>query len=207
MNDDITAKLQRFFEPYPVKTYQPGELVVFADKTVPPVSYLLEGRVGQYDISENGTKVMLTIFKPGAFFPMSCAVNNTPNKYFFEALETVKVRQAPAEEAADFVRHEPDVLFNLLQRLYRGTDGLLGRMSLLMSGSAEDRLLFELMMSAERFGERQPDGSSLIKITEQQLASQTGLARETVSRELQKLIEKGIVENSRGAIIFKPSSA
>jgi CRP/FNR family transcriptional regulator len=202
--DTASKKIEAYFKPYRLKTFFKGELIVFPDDTVPPISYLIEGRVGQYDIAESGNKNMLTIYKPGSFFPMSCAVNNTPNKYFFEALETVKVRQAPAVEVVAFAQQEPVVLFDLLQRLYRGMDGLLGRMSLLMTGSAEHRLLYELLLVADRFGERQDDGSRRLKITESQLASQTGLARETISRELQKLSRRGTVKLAQGEIFIKP---
>ena len=39
----------------------------------------------------------------------------------------------------------PDVVYDLLTRLYRGLDGLLGRMSQLMAGSAKSRLMYELL--------------------------------------------------------------
>ncbi len=198
MDQAVAKKISAFFEPFPLMTFAKGELVLFADESVPPISHVLEGRVGQYDISGTGNKVMLTIYRPGAFFPMSCAVNDKPNRHFFEALEPVQVRQAPAAEVVAFVRREPEVLFNLLQRLYRGTDGLLGRMSLLMSGTAHSRLLYELSIAAERFGVRQPDGSFLIEVTKSQLASQTGLARETISRELQKCVKQGMVRLAKG---------
>ena len=202
----IPEKISAFFESFPLKQYAKGSQLLFPDEVVPPVSYLIKGKVAQYSITASGIKHILTIYKPGAFFPMSCAVNNKPNTYFFEALEALQVRQAPATEVVAFLREQPDVLFNLLQRLYSGVDGLLGRMSLLMNGSAHSRLLFELAIAGDRFGVRQPDGSILIHITESQLASQTGLARETVSRELQKCAEDGAVKLARGSIVVLSQS-
>jgi CRP-like cAMP-binding protein len=166
------------------------------------VSYLESGTVGQYDISESGNKLMLTIYKPGAFFPMAHAVNNTPNRYFFEALEPVTVRQAPAAEAVAFVREHPDVLFDLLQRLYRGMDGLLGRLAQLMAGTAQGVLTFELSIMRDRFGEKNP-GGTFVKVTAAQLAAQTGLARETVSRELHRCAQTGMLEVVKGGILIK----
>lgn len=198
----VTQKLDAFFAAFPIKHFAKGELVLFADDPAPPISYLVKGLVGQYDIAESGNKSTLMIYKPGAFFPMTCAVNNTPNKFFFEALEATQLRQAPAAEVVALLHREPAIMFDLLQRLYRGVDGLLGRVSLLMNGSAYSRLVYELLTSAQRFGVPQADGRVLVKLTETQLAHQAGLARETVSRELQTCVKQGLVSlTKRGLLV------
>ena len=55
-------------------------------------------------------------------------------------------------------------------------------------------------MFADRFGTKQPDGSIVLDITAKELAQQTGLARETVSRELKKLKDLKVLVVSRGQI-------
>lgn len=200
-NHSLTIKINDFFKQYRHKTFQKGELVVFAHNTLPLVSLLVRGRVAEYDISDAGNKVILTMYKPGAFFPIINAFTRKPNKYFFEALEEVEVYQAPADDVISFLRREPDVLFNLLQRLSSGLDGLLGRVSLLMAGTAQSRVLFELLITAERFGARQPDGWYKVDLTELQLAEQTGLARETVSRALHKCAKEGKLELVKGGLL------
>ncbi|MGB4759366.1 MAG: Crp/Fnr family transcriptional regulator [Candidatus Saccharimonadales bacterium] len=196
----VTDKVASFFADYPDKTFEAGEHIALSHDTNPPVSFIVDGRVSQYDISENGNQITLTLYKQGAFFPLLPVLSGHPNKYFFEAFGTVCVRQAPAEDVLEFLRGEPEVMLDLLCRLYSGMDGLLGRMSLLMDGSAKSRILLELSFMAERFGSKQADNSYLVAITQTQLASQTGLARETVSRELKKLSESGKVTLGKGAI-------
>src|SRR5688572_8284238 len=118
-------QIESFFAKRPLKKYTKGEVVVFPNDTVPPISLLIKGQVGQYHITDDGIKMLLTIFKPGAYFPMSAAINATPSPHFFEALTPVEVRQAPSRDVAEFVKDKPDILFDLLGRLYRGIDGLL----------------------------------------------------------------------------------
>lgn len=199
----VEQQVQDFFKEYPPKKYSKNEIIIFGDKTVPPVNYLVSGKVAQYDVSDSGNKLIINVYKPGSFFPMSHAVNNQPNKYFFEAMEPVVVRQASAQKVVDFLRQSPAVLFDLLQRVYRGTDGLLGRLLMLMDGSAQNLLLFELNILAQRFGQTDT-GGTFISATAGQLANQTGLARETVSRELQKCAAKGLLEVKKGGILLKP---
>lgn len=84
-------------------------------------------------------------------------------------------------------------MFDLLSRVYRGTDGLLGRMAHLMASSAKRRLMYELLVSARRFGTQAADGSCTVPANEKELGARAGLTRETVSREMAKLKKENLV--------------
>src|SRR5687767_2658077 len=141
MPDDVKAKVVRFFTQYPLRTFDKREIIVRAETELPGLFYLTEGRVSQYDITSSGNEVVVNVFKPGAFFPMSWAMNDTPNHYFFEASAKVVAHVAPAADAVQFLRDNPDVTLDLLGRVYRGVDGVLRRMAHLMGGDAKTRLL------------------------------------------------------------------
>lgn len=200
---DISQKLAEFFAAYPLRTFDRRELLVQAESVPANVFYITEGRVSQYDITTTGNEIVVNVFKPGAFFPMSSAINNQPNHYFFEASAKTTVHIVPASDAVQFLKDNPDVLFDLLARVYRGTDGILRRMAHLMGGSAKSRLIFELLNAAYRFGEPQPDGSILIRLKESDLGRHSGLARETVNRNIQKLKGVGLIEIGRNGIVLK----
>jgi CRP/FNR family transcriptional regulator, cyclic AMP receptor protein len=202
MAEQLADKIHAFFTAYPVREFDPGEMMVHAEEDPAGVFYLLEGRVNQYDISPTGTTVVVNVFKPPAFFPMSWAMNKTPNHYFFETATKVRAHVAPADAAVQFLRDNPDVLFDLLGRVYRGTDGLLRRMAHLMGGDARSRLVFELMNAAHRFGEHRLDGSVAVPIKEGELARLSGMARETVNRTLQGLKAAGLVEVTRSGFVL-----
>lgn len=207
MQETIHTKIATFFNAYSLRTYHKGDMIIFADDTVPPIYFLESGLVAQYDISDAGDRITLNTFKPQAFFPVSSALNAVPNRYFFEAVTPTTVRCAPAKEVLDFLQQNPDVVLDLLSRVYRGTDGLLRQLMQLKSGNAAHRLLLELTIIAQRFGKRLADESIEVHITENQLAQQTGLARETISRELTALKEQNLVEISkRGIVLVKPAA-
>lgn len=194
MNQDVLGKIEKFFSSYPVRTFAKRQVIVQASENPPGVFYLEEGRVSQYDISPAGTEVVVNVFKPPAFFPMSWAINQTPNQYFFEASTKAVVRMAPAEEAVAFLKANPDVLFDLLARVYRGVDGLLRRSAHLMGGDAKNRLIFELLNAAYRFGEEQANGRVAVPLKEGDLGRHAGLARETVNRLIRNLKQAGLIE-------------
>lgn len=203
----IARKVERFFNAYPLKSYDKGQFLVLADEDPKHIFYLLKGQVREYDISHRGDEVVVNVFKPPAFFPMSWAINKTPNRYFFEAATSVTVRLADPDQAVEFLKANPDVMFDLLSRLCIGTDGLLRRTAHLMGGSAKSRLLFELITECRRFGERRSDGSYLITMNESEIGARAGLSRETVSREIRELKKLNLIAVSRRGILLTDINA
>lgn len=199
----VSRKIVEFFSGYPVKQFEKGQLLILADEDPKYIFHLIKGQVREYDISHKGDEIVVNVFKPPAFFPMSWAINKTLNQYFFEAATGVTVNQTPPSDVVEFLKANPDVMFDLLRRLYIGTDGLLRRMAHLMGGSARSRLLFELITECRRFGKIRRDGSYLISMNETEIGSRAGLSRETVSRETNELKKLGLIDVERQGIIVK----
>ena len=194
---ELTAaeKIAQFFEKHPVRQYKKGQILIHADDDPDGILYLVSGKVKQYDLTYRGDEVILNVFKPPAFFPMSFAMNRTPNEYFFEADSDVELRKAPIDEVTAFIKSNPDVLYDLLSRVYRGTDGLLRRIAHLMSSTARSRVIYELIVESRRFGQRTDQGVS-INLNETDVASRAGLSRETVNREIHKLKAEDLIRIS-----------
>ncbi len=132
--------------------------------------------------------------------------NKTPNQYFFKAATQVVAHLAPADEAVAFLKREPDVTFDLLARVYRGTDGLLRRLAHIMGGDARSRLMYEIVIAAHRFSQDEADGTWRIPLKEGELATQTGLTRETANRVIRDLKAEGLVQVT-GAKLIVPDIA
>ena len=202
MNDTVKLKIEDYFRGKPRRAYAKGEIITHAHQEPSGVAYLEKGTVEQYDITAAGNPITVNIFKPPAFFPMSWAINKTPNGYFFAALTDVVLRYAEPNDTVAFLKDNPDVTFDLLSRVYRGTDALLRRLTVASIGIATSRLVVELLIEGYRFGETLHDGKVRIKVQHSSLASRSGLARERVSRELRKLETDGIVSLARGHIVM-----
>ena len=196
MEQTILDKLHEHFDACELKTYEQGQIITLAGQEPTGVSLLVSGLVEQYDITSEGNKLTVNVFKPPAFFPMSWAINKTSNAYFFAAMTDVELRVAEADQTVRFLQDNPDVMFDLLSRVYKGTDALLRRIVLAASGIAASRLIFELLIEAYRFGAEADAGKRVVAVKQSVLASRSGLARETVSRELQKLEQEGLIQRS-----------
>lgn len=202
MRSSVQQTIIDFFETYPVRQFSKSHIFIQPHEPLHHIYYLESGLINQYDIASNGNEIIVNVFKPGSFLPMSAIINKSSNRYFFEAATMVTVRIAPAANGLEFLQDNPQVVFDLLRRVYRGTDGLLQRMTHLMGGNAKSRLLFELVTCAQRFSHPAPQNKRLLELTENDLAKLSGLSRETVSRTIQQLKKDGLVEKNPGGIVI-----
>lgn len=202
MEGAVSDKIEFFFTRFKHQIYKKGEILIRADDDPPGILYLKKGNVKMYAISAKGDELVINIFKPISFFPMSWAMNNTPNMYYYEAITEVEVWKAPKDAVVGFIKENPDVLYDLLSRVYRGTDGMETRMTYLMSGSALNRVIVEILISAKRFGVKNQNAFT-VNITESNLANQAGTTRETVSRELKILKNKKLISYNKGQLVIE----
>lgn len=203
MTDPIIQKIDSYLSRYPKRTYPKGHILVFADESPEHVFYITKGRVRKYDVSYRGDEVVVNVFKPPAFFPLSWAINHTPNHFFYKTETAAEMHVVPAQETVAFLKDNPDIMFDLLSRIYSGMEGMLGRMVQLMSGTARHRLIYDLLIACRRFGEFRPDGSCELRVSEQDLAEQAGLTRETVSREMKYIKSHLGVQVANRRIVVK----
>jgi CRP-like cAMP-binding protein len=201
MDPKIEAKIKNFFSKFKRIEFEKGEGLLRAEDEVDSVYLLVGGVVRCYSITESGQDITINTFRPVSFFPLGPALNKTSNHYYYQALTNVLTFKAPNEKVLDFLKSDPEVVLDLMGRIYRGLDGYMERVEKLAEGNAYGRLVQAVLIMARRFG--RIDGNKVtvtLKMTETDLASQTGLTRETVSRTLAALKAKGLLEFSQRTI-------
>ncbi|OGG12751.1 hypothetical protein A3D77_06870 [Candidatus Gottesmanbacteria bacterium RIFCSPHIGHO2_02_FULL_39_11] len=204
MNNKIINKLDDFFEKFSFCRYKKGQILINAGEEPSGIFYLKNGTVRQYSLSKNGDEQTLTIYKPYSFFPLMHAINNIRNTYFFQATSDAELYKAPQRETIRFLKEEPEVMYDLISRLYQGIEGLLSRIEYLMFGSAYEKVIFTLLNLSYRFGEENMSNLDVnLHITHKDIGSFSGLRKETISREMAKLQRKKILENKNHLIIIK----
>lgn len=198
--DTIAQQIKDFFCRFPSREFSEGQVIVYPGDDPPGIMYIQTGIIGQFDISKNGSRIGVNSFKPGAFCPMSWAINQTPNRYYFEALTDLSVRITPRDATVEWLKQNPHILYDLLSRVYRGLDGLLDQHTILLGSNARAKVLFSVILQARRYGKSTDDGRIRVDATESYLAELAGVSRETVSRQLQELKSRGTINISRGVI-------
>lgn len=199
MENPIINKLDTFFSKFTHVTGKKGDIFIHAEEPPDGVLYLKQGLIRQYLITPKGEEVTVNIYKPGSFFPMTWTLNESPNLYYFEAMNTVELWRAPRLEVVDFLKTNSDVMYDLLSRLCKGIDGVLGKITHLMSGDARTKILFTLLNLHYRFANKDVQEINL-DTTHKDLAAIAGTTRETFSREIKKLENEGIVTLHNGVL-------
>lgn len=195
------SKMSEFFKRYPRVTYKKGNILIHNEETPAGFFYLEHGTVKQYGISQKGEELVINVYRPKAFFPITWGLNNIPNRYDFEAIEDIECYVAPREDVLAFLQDHPDEVMHLLTRIVTGIDGILLRMEHLLSGNAYRRTIAEITIQARRFGKSDAQGGEVrLRLKESAIADQTGLSRETVSRQISLLKKKDLVQFERGIL-------
>ena len=208
MDAHIKEKLEVFFSHYPISTHSKGEIVIKAGEPPAGVFYLKKGAIRQYSISPEGDEMTMNLYKPHAFFPMMWAINDAPNRFYFEAIEDVELCKAPRQDMVAFLKKEPEILFDLTSRILKGLDGVLAKMEYLMTGNAQSKVIFTLLNTAYRFGQRDKQSITItLQMTHRELAALSGVTRETFTREMKKLEGKKLIVVEHHAITISDINA
>src|SRR3989344_1413476 len=150
MDINVRQKLDKHFKQYKNQKYKKGEILVRADDDPAGVFYLVDGVVRRYSISPAGEELNLNIYRPVSFFPMDWAVNQTSSPHYYEAMTTAEVYRAPRDEVLKFISDKPDILLDLLSRIYHGLDGFMMRMEYLMAGNAQAKVVIKAFFFFQR---------------------------------------------------------
>lgn len=190
----IESKIEQFFAQFKPVSYKKGALLLRAADQPRGIFYLRKGFVRQYAISPDGVELTVHVFTPGTFFPMMWGLNDIENRYYYEAFVAAEVWLAPRTKVVNFLKREPLAAVLLAMRLLSGINGLLKRLELADFGHAYTRVVSAILYLAKHFGERQKNEVIIHeRFTHREIASLVGIARETTSVELEKLMKEQLV--------------
>lgn len=197
-----TELVEHFFAQFTKLHYKKGEVLLRADDTPTGVLYLKSGFVKQSFVARNGDTIVLHIYKPGSYFPMTWVINDTQNRYFFEALTTVFIYRAPREDVRRFLHENPQVGEHFLSRILLGVSGLLSRMEQLVLESAYQKTIALLLYYATTFHDDKYVGRFVVKLTHREIAAWIGTTRETASLQIEALKRKKLISyNGRNIVV------
>jgi CRP/FNR family transcriptional regulator, anaerobic regulatory protein len=200
MNTDVSEKLKTFFLNYPKLEFAPKEYLIRPNTEIKFIYYLAEGNVRQHTFHD-GMDVSLYLFSPGAYIPMMIVFSNEENSYFFSSVDTVVAYKAPKEDVLNLVHQNSEIAFDLTTRFAKGLCKLIQKTETEMYQNAYSRVESILLFLAQKLG-KQEKGSTIINIpiTHSEIASWAGIQRETASRQLEILSEKGIIKYTKSTL-------
>lgn len=197
-------KLLRFFTKGKEISYKKGEIIIRPDDAPSGVFYINKGYVRVYSITVDGDEKIHIIYKKGEVFPLLWAIRDIRKDVYYEALDDLKLRRVSKDQFTDFIKEDPVVLHELIDRLVFHFSVFVDRVDILEISKAYPRLVAKLLFLSKRFGKKSGRGILIqAPIAHKDIAGLISMTRETVSREFEKLEKRGLIGYKKHLIVIK----
>jgi CRP-like cAMP-binding protein len=199
-------KVQDFIHQYPVRQFDRNQTILLKGDTPETVFAVKSGFVKGYDIDAIGNEQLVWLGAKGDVFPMVWALAlQDEAEYFFSAFSEVEVYAVERQALQDFLRKSHSALFEVTKRLASRLSDALRHLNAAEKAKAEEKIAHTLYFLSMRFGHRGGSNKTVreikLPITHQDIASLLGLTRETVTVELKKLKDQGVVNYSKSRFV------
>ena len=193
------ADLTAFAELCRERSYPKGSVIVFEDDPGDALYLVAAGQVKVVLIAEDGREVILSVLGEGSFFGEMAVLDDEPRSAHVIAMEDSNLLVLRREDFQAQLRRSPDVAISLLKEIsqrLRRADEKIGSLVLLDVNGRVAHLL--LRMADDEGGDR-----ITRKLTHHTIAQMIGSSRETVSRTMRNLVERGVIQVTRKDITLK----
>lgn len=163
--------------------------------------FLLSGRLQAVDVTEDGREIGLSIIAPGDYFGELSVIDGLPRSASVVANEASLVALLPKAQAMELILNNPLVAERMLKRMAAKIRTDSNYRAILAIPNAFQRV-FALL---NQFAKVAPGGLVVIEKmpTQQEIAIMANTSRETVSRAIHALIQKGVVEKDMRRLIVR----
>ena len=202
-NDLSEAEVSRFAEVTREREYPKNSVILFEDDPGDALYIVSTGQVKVVLIGEDGREVILSVLGDGDFFGEMSLIDDEPRSAHVIAMKDSQLLVLRRDDFQARLEEQPKIALKLLrvlvQRLRRADEKIGGLVLLDVNGRVA-QLLLDL---AEESG-----GPKITRrLTHHTIAQMIGSSRETVSRAMRELVERGTIDVSRREITIKHPEA
>lgn len=207
-NNQPQQKLNNFFQTGRQLQYEKGEIVLRAGD-VPQGVYLIQsGYMKVYSLAKDGTEHTHVLYEPGDIFPVMWIFKDAVRNVYYQTTAQTKLWIVSKSEFKKFIASHSDVAMLILEQVTDMFRLYAGRIDNLMYSNSYERTAYRILSLMDRLGD-QIEGGWVINapVTHQDIASSVNLTRETVSRCMQRLKNKGFIatDHDRHIIVKNPA--
>lgn len=186
--------------------YRRKERIVLPGEEMNNVYYIAQGYVTQSILSPNGNEFTPYIFAPNSLFPLILLRENNQSddhEYEYESLTPVEIYRIPKEKLIQFLKENSETLLAVNEQLTLYSTELLKKLETRIFSNALHIVILGLLDLAKLFGKIKGK-QTLINywFTHQDIANISGLSREVVTKEMNKLIKKKLVDYDNHFIVI-----
>lgn len=183
--------------------YPAGKTIVRQDAPGDAMYIVIEGRVKVVLISADGREVILSVLGPGAVFGEMSLLDDEPRSAHVVAMTASRIMTLYRGAFHERLRASPDLSLAMLAALshrLRRADDRIRALSLLDVNGRVAHLI--LQQSTDAGNDTFPR-----RLTHQNMAELIGASRETVSRTLRHLTDRGVISIARRQVTILDRAA
>ncbi len=196
--------------PYEVLTFHEGD-VIYREGDAPQGLYFLESGCVKLLVTRTQSRGRTTtaeyvtqLVSAGEFFGYKSLMNHLKMTEMAKASQTTTVwfyEKSAVQEALDSAHPLSKVL---LQQAVRDLEAYENTHQLNYLSSVEERIAYQLVVLADKFGHEQSDGVSInLKLTRNELAQLASTINESLSRHLTEFKNEGLIDLRGKEILVK----
>lgn len=188
-----------------IRKVERGENVITKGSVGEHLLFLLSGRLQAVDMTEDGREIGLNFLNAGDYFGELSIIDGLPRSASVVATENSLIALIPRAHALSLIYQTPLIAERLLNRMAANIRMSANYRSIIGIPSAFQRV-FALL---NQFAKVAPGGLVVIDKmpTQQAMAITVNTSRETVSRAIQILLQKGVVEKDLRRLIIRQPEA
>jgi CRP-like cAMP-binding protein len=176
------------------RTLRPGQIVFYQGEAALQTFRVTAGLVRAYIIHDSGEEATIAYFGPDDLFPIASTFDIAPvTLFYYETVAETTVDVMNRQDIDDYLQAHP---VEEVHRFAGRYVGALLHVTALTQTTARAKLAHTLRYLALRFGERSLDKTRYripIKLTQQDVARLCNASRETMSIELGRLKNEGVI--------------
>ena len=197
-------RIRQLFRQGQLLTYGKGNIILGNEETANGVYYISTGYVKIYSISDSGSQLRHIIYGPCELFPLVWAyLGAERDLVFYEALSECTLWRISRAWFLRWVKSDSALCYAVSMQLAQQFRFYSDRVDNLEYKKASDRVAYRLLYLASRFGVKTKDGTTIQPIlTHDVLASSINLARESFSREIEKLEKSNVIQSINHQIVI-----
>lgn len=180
------------------RAYEAGEAIVGQGQRLQALFVVRKGRVRVFRRSEHGRELTIAILGQGTIFGEMSLLGQYMGDNAAEALEASEICMIDTDRVRRLLIADPRIALRIVTLLSVQVDRLETRLADTSFRPLGTRIVTTMLAA----GERRRNGRVVVRLTHLQLADLLGVTRETVSRTLGDLTDRGLVLPGRGRVVI-----
>lgn len=179
-----------------VRRIKKGGNVLFQGEIPRSVMIVRDGVVRAYTITSSGEERIVSLFSKGDIIPLAWALGEAPNAlFYYDALSEVRVLTVPKQAFLNTLMNDKELLASMVKFVTNEYTALLFRITGLGQSRAIEKIGYTLYYLLFRYGVEKAGGKYAIdiKMSQTVIAALVGLTRESTTKNLKILKDKGVI--------------